>query len=263
MHVPFLHSAPTVSVLRLQGIIASGGPGRLNDATLAPLIERAFRKGKPRAVALVLNSPGGSPVQSSLIASRIRRLSDEKNVPVIAFIEDVAASGGYWLASAADEIIADPNSIVGSIGVISAGFGFDQFIAKHGIERRVYTAGKSKSMLDPFRPEQPEDVARLRDLQDSIHEAFINQVKARRGDKLAQNDDLFTGAIWVGEKAKEVGLIDGIGHLVPIMKDRFGKSTRFVTYKQKRPFLSRFGASLAATVLDGLEDRATYARFGL
>ena len=263
MHVPFLNSAPTIAILRLQGVIASGGAGRLNDASLAPLIEKAFRKGKPKAVALVLNSPGGSPVQSSLIAARIRRLADEKNVPVLAFVEDVAASGGYWLATAADEIFADPNSIVGSIGVISAGFGFTDLIAKHGIERRVYTAGKSKSMLDPFRPEQPDDVARLRDLQEQIHEAFIAQVKSRRGAKLAETDDLFTGEIWVGEKAQAVGLIDGIGHIVPTMKARFGKDTRFVTYKQRRPFLSRFGAAVTGNVTAALEDRVAFARFGL
>ncbi|PZX15839.1 serine protease SohB [Palleronia aestuarii] len=262
--IPFLSSDPVVAVLRLQGIIASGGAGaRLSDAGLAPLIEKAFRRGKPKAVALILNSPGGSPVQSSLIAARIRRLADERKIPVVAFVEDVAASGGYWLASAADEIYADGNSIVGSIGVISAGFGFDEFIARQGVERRVYTAGRSKSMLDPFKPENPEDVARLRQLQDQIHASFIDQVKARRGAKLSDDEDLFTGEFWVGERAKAIGLVDGIGHMVPVMKARFGEKTRFVTYKQRRPFLSRFGAALGGAAIGSLEERVAYARFGL
>ncbi len=262
--IPFLAKDPVVAIVRLQGIIASAGAGvRLSDAGLAPLIEKAFRRGRPRAVALVINSPGGSPAQSSLIAARIRRLSSETGVPVVAFVEDVAASGGYWLAVAADEIYADANSILGSIGVISAGFGLNGLIERYGIERRVYTAGKSKSMLDPFRPENPDDVARLRDLQDQIHDGFIAHVKARRGPKLADDPRLFSGEVWVGERAREMGLIDGIGHIVPVMKERFGKKTRFVTYKQRRPFLSRFGASVVADALSGIEDRAAFARFGL
>ena len=261
--IPFVTKDPVVAGLRLQGIIAGGSPARLNDIGLAPTIEKAFRRGRPAAVALLLNSPGGSPVQSSLIAARIRRLADEKGIPVIAFVEDVAASGGYWLATAADEIYADANSIVGSIGVISAGFGFNKFISRYGVERRVYTAGDSKAMLDPFQPEKDEDIARLRELQDQIHGTFKAQVRARRGARLADDPALFTGEIWVGARAQEKGLIDGIGHMVPVMKDRFGARTRFVTYKQRRPFLSRFGARLAADALAGVEDRAAYARFGL
>lgn len=261
-YIPFVSKIPTVAVLRLQGVIAAGTPARLNDASLAPVIEKAFRRGKPKAVALLLNSPGGSPVQSSLIAGRIRRLAAEKGIPVFAFVEDVAASGGYWLATAADEIYADDNSIVGSIGVISAGFGFSTLINRYGIERRVYTAGKSKSMLDPFQPEKPEDVARLKAIQSEVHERFIAQVKAQRGDRLATDRDLFNGEFWVGAKAREVGLIDGIGHLVPVMKERFGDKTRFVTYKQKKPFLSRFGASLFGQAMGEVEDRAAFARFG-
>jgi len=262
--IPFLNSDPLVAVLRLQGVIAAGGAGaRLNDAGLSTLIERAFRRGKPKAVALVLNSPGGSPVQSSLIAARIRRLADEKGVPVVAFVEDVAASGGYWLATAADEIFVDRNSIVGSIGVISASFGLSEFIARNGIERRVYTSGKSKSMLDPFKPENPDDVARLKDLQNQIHESFIAHVKDRRGAKLPADDHLFTGEIWVGERACEMGLADGIGHLAPVMKERFGQKTRFVEYKQRRPFLSRFGAALMRAGTDAVEDKLAFARFGL
>ncbi len=162
--IPFLKSPPRVAVIRLQGIIASGGRmgAGLNDATLAPVIERAFRRGKPAAVALAVNSPGGSPVQSALIAARIRRLAEEKKLPVHAFVEDVAASGGYWLATAADEIWVDASSVVGSIGVISASFGFPDFLTRHGIERRVHTAGKSKSFLDPFRPEDPSPRRRRR-----------------------------------------------------------------------------------------------------
>ncbi|TMV62506.1 S49 family peptidase, partial [Thioclava sp. BHET1] len=171
--IPFLKTPPRVAVLRLSGVIAAGRRGGLNDAALAPLIERAFAKGKPAAVALVINSPGGSPVQTALIAARIRRLSAEKGVPVHAFVEDIAASGGYWLACAADQIWIDDSSIVGSIGVISSSFGFHELIARHGIERRVHTAGASKSFMDPFRPEKPEDVARLKALQEPIHDAFI------------------------------------------------------------------------------------------
>ncbi|WP_099825657.1 S49 family peptidase [Oceaniglobus indicus] len=261
--IPFIAKPPVVAVIRLQGTIASGGRGSLNDAGLAGMIEKAFRRGKPAAVALSINSPGGSPVQSSLIAARIRRLSDEKGVPVHGFVEDVAASGGYWLATAADRIWVDETSIVGSIGVISASFGLDQLIERHGITRRVYTAGQSKSMLDPFQPEKAEDVARLRTLQDRIHARFIEQVRSRRGSRLPEGRDLFTGDIWVGRDAIDVGLVDGIGHLVPKMKELFGDKVRFVGYSQRRPFLSRFGLSLGEAAIGALEDRAAYARFGL
>lgn len=258
----FLTSAPKVSVIRLQGVIATGARGQLNDAGLAPLIEKAFRKGKPKAVALVINSPGGSPAQSSLIAARIRRLADEKKVPVYAFVEDVAASGGYWLACAADEIYTDATSIVGSIGVISAGFGFHELIGRYGVERRVYTAGKSKSMLDPFRPEKEEDVTRLRAIQDQLHETFIAHVKASRGDRLSEGD-YFTGDIWVGAKAAEIGLTDGVAHIVPKMKELFGDKTAFRVYQQRRSLFSRFGMQLATDAAAALDERAAYARFGL
>ncbi|WP_108485168.1 S49 family peptidase [Oceaniglobus ichthyenteri] len=261
--IPFVPKHPAVSVIRLQGVISSSGRGGLNDAGLAGLIEKAFAKGRPRAVALVINSPGGSPVQSSLIAARIRRLSQEKKLPVHAFVEDVAASGGYWLASAADYIWADETSIVGSIGVISSGFGLEDFIERYGIKRRVYTAGNSKSMLDPFQPENPEDVARLKQLQEQIHQAFIHQITTRRAGKMPEGRDLFTGEIWAGQGAQEVGLIDGIAHLVPKMKDLFGDKVRFNVFSQKRPFLARFGMSLGDAALATLEDRAAFARFGL
>lgn len=262
--IPFLNRAPLVAVLRLQGMITSGGgPGRLNDAALAPMIEAAFRRGKPKAVALVINSPGGSPVQSALIAARIRRLAEETKLPVHAFVEDVAASGGYWLATAADDIHVDGNSIVGSIGVISAGFGLHDLIGRYGVERRVYTSGRSKSQLDPFQPENPEDVARLRSLQDQVHQNFIAQVKARRGDRLAQDDSLFTGEFWVGTRAVDLGLADGLGHLVPMMKDRYGDKVRFRAYGPRRPLLARFGLSLVHEVMAGAEERALYARYGI
>lgn len=261
--IPFIPQEPVVSVVRLQGVIASGGRGTsMNDAGMAPLIERAFGRGKPKAVALVINSPGGSPSQSSLIAARIRRLADEKEIPVYAFVEDVAASGGYWLACAADEIYVDENSVVGSIGVISAGFGFHDLIARYGIERRVHTSGETKSKLDPFQPEKPEDLIWLKGLQQQIHDSFIAHVKRRRGDKLA-SDDLFNGDVWVGEKAQENGLVDGVGHLVPKMKELFGKKTRFAVYRQRRPVLARFGASVFEGAAQEFETRAHYARFGL
>ena len=253
---------PAVSVLRLQGAIGVGGARSLTDAGLAPLIEAAFR-GRPAAVALQINSPGGSPVQSSLIASRIRRLSEEKRVPVIAFVEDVAASGGYWLATAADEIFCDPGSLLGSIGVISAGFGFQDLIARLGVERRVHTAGRSKSMLDPFRPEKPEDVERLDSWLVQLHDVFVAHVRARRGVRLADHPDLFSGEVWIGERAVSVGLADGIGHLVPTIKARFGDKVRFRRYARRRPFLSRFAIAVAEGAAGLLEERAAFARFGL
>lgn len=265
--------APRVAVIRLQGAIGLTRPGAagLSDAALAPVIERAFRRGRPAAVALIINSPGGSPVQSSLIAARIRRLAEEKQIPVHAFVEDVAASGGYWLATAADDIWADETSVVGSIGVISAGFGLDQLIARHGVERRVHTAGGSKSFLDPFRPEKPEDVARLTRLLEDMHRVFKAQVVARRGTRLAAGADLFTGEIWTGAQALGTGLIDGIGHAVPRLKALYGDKVRLVPYGPKRGWLGRFGAqagsALGAEAADALigaaEERALWARYGL
>ncbi|MEC3862837.1 S49 family peptidase [Mesobacterium sp. TK19101] len=261
--IPFVKSSPVVSVVRLQGAIGMNGRGSLNDTSLAPVLEKAFRKGKPDAVALEINSPGGSPVQSSLIGARIRRLAEECEVPVFAFVEDVAASGGYWLASAADEVFADESSILGSIGVISAGFGLNVLLSRQGIERRVHTAGTSKSMLDPFLPEKPEDVERLNRLLEELHDNFIGHVKSRRGAKLADTPDLFTGEIWIGRSAVQVGLADGIGHLVPVMKDRFGDKVRFRRYGARKPLLMRFGAQAAQEALAGIEERAQFARFGL
>lgn len=261
--IPFMKSNPTVAVIRMQGVIASGSRGALNDQSLAPLIQKAFTKGKPDAVALAINSPGGSPTQSSLISARIRRLAEEKDVKVYAFVEDVAASGGYYIACAADEIWVDRHSITGSIGVISAGFGFNELIDRYGIERRVYTAGKSKSLADPFRAENPEDIARIKALQEHIHAGFIDHVKSRRGDRLNAETELFDGSIWVGDEAMPTGLIDGVGHLVPKMKEVFGDKVRFRPYAQKKPLLSRFGASVVGDAMSEIEDRAAFARFGL
>lgn len=261
--IPFVKTPPTVAVIRLSGTIGAGVRAPLSDEGMAPVIERAFRKGKPAAVALVINSPGGSPVQSALIGARIRRLADEKNIPVHCFVEDVAASGGYWLACAADDIWADYGSIVGSIGVISAGFGAHVFLARQGVERRVYTAGKSKSMLDPFRPESEEDVTRLKSILGDMHDGFIDWVKIRRGAKLTQGSDLFTGEIWLGKAAAKLGLIDGLGHLEPKMKELYGDKVRFVRYGKKRPLLQRFGAQITHDAIAGIEERAAYARFGL
>lgn len=262
--IPFLKSEPTVAVVRLSGMIAAGTrPGMLNDVTLAPLLEKAFKRGKPQAVALLINSPGGSPAQSSLIAHRIRRLSDEHDVPVYAFVEDVAASGGYYLAVAADQIWLDHHSIAGSIGVISAGFGFQELIARYGVERRVHTAGRSKSFLDPFQPEKTDDVERLKQLQEQIHATFIGYVTERRGSRLTEHPDLFTGEVWIGQGAVDEGLAEGIAHLEPKMKEIFGDKVRFNRYTLRRSLFQRFGAQLLSGAGETLEERAMFARYGL
>lgn len=266
-------SAPTVTVVRLSGTIGVGTPlrpaltlGGVNDA-----LERAFRRKGIAAVALVVNSPGGSAAQSSLIASRIGRLAEQHKVKTLAFVEDIAASGGYWLSLAADEIYADRNSIVGSIGVIAATFGFVEAMKKMGVERRVYTAGRNKVILDPFLPEKAEDVKRLQELQADVHETFKQAVRDRRGSRLKESDDLFSGAFWSGQRALELGLIDGLGEMHAVLKQKFGDKTEIVeVYKgggwlQRRlgGFSAEAGASLAAGILDELEVRALWARFGL
>ncbi len=258
--IPFLKKPPVVPVIRLQGAIGTGRNG-LSDAALAPVIEKAFRM-KPAAVALAVNSPGGSPVQSSLIAARIRRLADEKGIEVHAFVEDVAASGGYWLACAADRIWVDASSLVGSIGVIFASFGFPELLARQGVERRVVTAGANKSLADPFLPQRPEDIERLKALQGPIHEAFIAHVKARRGARLS-GGDLFNADVWVGHKAVDLGLADGVAHLVPRMKELHGDKVRLVPMGRRRGLLSRFGLNLADEALAVVEERAMFARWGL
>jgi len=258
-YIPFIKKPALVPVIRLQGAIGMGRGG-LSDAALAPVIEKAFAV-KPAAVALVINSPGGSPVQSSLIAARIRRLADEKNIPVHAFVEDVAASGGYWLACAGDDIWVDDSSILGSIGVIFASFGFTEIMARQGIERRVITAGKSKSFADPFLPQKPEDIARLKALQEPIHAAFIAHVQSRRAARLKSDEDLFNADVWVGQKAVEVGLADGTGHLVPKLRALYGDKVRLRPMGMRKGFLSRFG--IADSLWDSLQERALLSRFGL
>jgi len=279
----FQQSRPLVAVLRLSGVIGQVGPLRsgLSLARVAPAIERAFNLPRVRAVALSINSPGGSPVQSSLIARRIRQLATEKKVPVVAFAEDVAASGGYWLACAADEIYADANSIVGSIGVIAAGFGFSELIDKVGIERRVYTAGERKSLLDPFSREIPEDVQRLKAIQAEVHAGFQDWVRERRGDRLrGRPEDLFNGEFWVGKRALELGLIDGIDDLRSAMRRRFGDDVRLRQVGGERSWLRRrlssgsteflpeglaglLPGNWAEDLLAAVETRSLWGRFGL
>jgi len=266
---------PVVPVVRLSGVIAAGGllgSRGLSIESTAPLLARAFAQRHAKAVALAINSPGGSPVQSALIAQRIRLLAREKNLPVIAFVEDVAASGGYWLACAADEIIADASSIVGSIGVISAGFGFKDLIAKIGVERRLHTSGERKSMLDPFRDENPDDVERLKRLQVEIHEGFKAWVRERRGVKLKVDEAmLFTGEFWTGSRGLELGLVDSLGELRGVLQARYGAKVHLPVIAPRRRFLQRFGLggssggidSIGPSTLAALEERAHWQRFGL
>jgi len=234
--------APVVAVIRLHGVIGRLGPLRsgLTLAGLATVIERAFKMKHLKAVAISVNSPGGSPVQSSLIFKRLRALAEEKDVPILAFTEDAAASGGYWLACAGDEIYADENSIVGSIGVISGGFGFPELMKRIGVERRLHTAGENKSMLDPFQPEKDEDVQRLHALQSDIHESFMDLVRSRRGKRLkGEEKEVFSGAFWTGNRALQLGLVDGIGDLRTVLRDRFGDKVRMRLVQVRRGFLSR------------------------
>jgi signal peptide peptidase SppA len=273
----FQEPPPVVSVLRLAGVI--GGLGRfrrgLNLASQAHLIERAFKTPRLGAVALAVNSPGGSPVQSALIGQRIRALAEEKEVPVIAFCEDVAASGGYWLACAADEIYAHESSIIGSIGVISAGFGFPELLSKIGVERRIHTAGERKSMLDPFRAEQTEDVERLKSIQSDIHHGFKDYVRARRGERLKGDEaELFNGEFWTGRRAAELGLVDGLGDLRQVMRARFGEKVRLRVIDGPRRWRLPFGiasgavpgpdlATAAHALVEAAEERALWSRYGL
>ncbi len=253
-----------IPIVRLEGVISSGGRfgGGINDQNLAVLINKAFEVPRAKAVALIINSPGGSPAQSSLIAARIRRLADKKEIPVLAFCEDVAASGGYWLACAADEIFADENSIIGSIGVISAGFGFHELLSRQGIERRVYTSGEEKSMLDPFSPERKDDIKRLKIIQKAIHTNFKTYVSERRGNRIAGND-IFTGEVWESKRAKELGLIDNLGHWEPVLKERFGDTIRFKKMDKKRPFISKLGGVFFSGLNETIDNRISFSRFGL
>ena len=265
---------PVVAVVRLSGAIGSAGRFRigLSLAGLAGPLERAFSLPRLAGVALAVNSPGGAAAQSSLIFNRIRALAREKQVPVLAFGEDVVASGGYMLACASDEISVDESSIVGSIGVISTGFGFQDLIARIGVERRVHAAGAHKGMLDPFRPERPEDAARLEAVQRDVHAAFIALVRERRGDRLKEAPDLFSGAFWSGREAVSLGLADGVGDLRSVLRRRFGEDVRLPVIEARRPWWRRSlptteaGPALAGlgdALAGGLEERALWARYGL
>jgi signal peptide peptidase SppA len=275
----FRNPPPVVAVVRFEGAI---GPrqwrGALSLASHAAALGRAFAARRLSAVALSVNSPGGSPVQSALLYRRIRQLAEEKKVPVFAFAEDVAASGGYWLALAGDEIYAEEASLLGSIGVVTSSFGLYRLIDRLGIERRLHTAGERKSMLDPFLPEDPADVARLSGLQQDIHESFKDHVRRRRAGKIDAGDDsLFSGEVLTGRMALARGLIDGIGDLRSVMRARFGDNVRLLpiaTERRRRWWLPRLRpsggdephgpfATPIADFLGWLEARALWARFGL
>jgi signal peptide peptidase SppA len=268
----FTNPPPVVAVVRLTGFISAAGSGLtrhgLNIAGVAGPLKAAFEAKRLAAVALVVNSPGGSPVQSALIAKRIRAHAAEKKVPVLAFVEDLAASGGYWLAAAADEIIVDDCSILGSIGVVTSGFGLHEAIGRLGIQRRLYTQGEHKRMLDPFLPENPEDVARLKALQAEMHDSFKAYVRGRRGDKLKGSDaELFNGDVWTGRKAVELGLADAIGDARSVLRSRFGDKVclRVVGARRSwlRRILGRAEGDLPAGLLAAVEDRLMWGRFGL
>lgn len=275
--------AEKVAVVRLEGPIGAVGAGRggLTADNLESNLKRAFDTERLRAVVLVINSPGGSPAQSEYIAERIRQLSSEKGVRVLAFCEDVAASGGYWIACAADEIYAAHTSMVGSIGVVSSGFGWQDLIGRFGVERRVYTAGENKSRLDPFMGEKAEDVEWLRGLQEDLHATFITWVRQRRGAKLVGTDaELFSGDVWIGRGAVDAGLVDGIGVLRSVIAERFPDAELEVIASPK-PLLARLTGSVSAgdsamssttsQAVDGamsgivaaVERRAQWMRFGL
>jgi signal peptide peptidase SppA len=267
---------PVVKVLRLNGAIgmSTGLRKGLALSTVALPVAKLFADKSVVAAAIVINSPGGSPVQAALIHDRIRALAKEQGIKVMTFAEDVAASGGYMLALAGDEIYAHPNSIVGSIGVVSAGFGFEKLIEKIGVDRRVYHAGERKAMLDPFQPENPKDVEHLESLQREVHETFKQMVRDRRPNKLtADEKDLFSGAFWTGAKAKEMGLIDGVGDLRTICRQKFGDKVEFQVITPRRPWFSLDAfasktdyeprADFTTGLIAALEERALWSRFGL
>ena len=268
---------PLVPVVRLSGVIAASGGRRrgISLEAVEPQLKKAFSIKGAKAVALVINSPGGSPVQSSLIGQRVRDLARKANVPVLAFCEDVAASGGYWLAASADEIYVNPASIIGSIGVVSAGFGFDRAIDRIGVDRRVYTAGENKMILDPFQPEAESEVERLKSLQQEIHRQFIDYVVDRRGAKLTgEHDDLFSGAFWTGAAAVDLGLVDGIGECRRLVTERFGDNVDLLTINPKRRLFDGLGGlpgtltgHVAADIVDETValavERAHLSRYGL
>lgn len=270
----FIQPKEKVAVLRMSGVIADTSVMRragINYHKFDEAIDKAFELKNLRAVALVINSPGGSPAQCSLLSGCIRALVEEKEIPVYAFVEDVAASGGYWLACIGDEIYAQETSIIGSIGVISAGFGMDAFIKKHDITRRVHTSGRDKSFLDPFKPERADDVDRLKSIQEEMHESFKDWVIDRRGGILRESQDkLMEGAFWTGTKALEYGLIDGIGNVNNVMKSKFGKEIKFVDCSpEKKSFLASLlplGGDAKVDIgalVDVAEEKSLWNRFGL
>jgi serine protease SohB len=275
----FRGDIPVVPVVRLTGTIGFSTPLRpgITMAGVGRLLERAFSMRRAKAVALLINSPGGSPVQSHLVYKRVRQLADEKKLPVIVFIEDVGASGGYMIACAGDEIYCDPFSIVGSIGVVGATFGLDKAIQRLGIERRVYTSGDRKATLDPFLPENPDDVARIKAIQNDIHEGFIGLVKTRRGGKLKGPESaLFSGEYWAGEQALQYGLVDGLGEVRSLLRERFGDKVLLPLVADRGWFGRRIAgigsrvipglagsAGLAEEFLSAAETRAIWARYGL
>jgi signal peptide peptidase SppA len=269
-----------VPVVRLSGIIGFSTPLKpgLTLTAVARALDRAFALRHAKAVALAINSPGGSPVQSHLIFRRIRQLADEKKIPVIAFVEDVGASGGYMIACAADEIVCDRSSIIGSIGVIGASFGFAEAMKKVGVERRIFTSGENKSMLDPFLPVKPEDAERLKSIQNEIHEDFIALVKARRGLRLAGPEKtLFSGEYWTGQTALGYGLVDQVGDLRSTLRERYGKDVLTPLVVGERGWFGRQlpgvdwtggdelwnGTALAEEMVSAIEARALWARYGL
>jgi signal peptide peptidase SppA len=275
LHIDRLWSrAPVVAVLRFEGVIMSRARrDGVSLASHAMAIERAFRVSNLVAVAVVVNSPGGSAVQSALLFRRIRELADEKRIPVISFAEDVAASGGYWLALAGDEIFSEETSILGSIGVISASFGFSQLIERLGVERRLHTAGEQKSWLDPFLPENPSDVERLAVLQHDIHRAFKEHVQRRRAGKIdARDESLFNGDVLTGRMAVNRGLVDGIGELRGVMRARYGDKVKLRPFAAERrrwplwrrlPFAAGGPVLAISDVADWIEARLLWAKFGL
>ena len=267
----FFKNKPLIAHIRLSGVIGYVGRFQqgLSYSSHHEIIKKAFSLKKAKAVAISINSPGGSPVQSHLLYSLIRKLAEEKKIKVITFAEDVAASGGYMLACAGDEIYANASSIVGSIGVIYSGFGFQDLIKKAGVERRVHTAGKSKSILDPFMEEKPEDIVKLKAIQEDLHKEFIQLVKNSRKEKIkaSSDDSLFNGEFWAGTKAKEQGLIDGIGNVFQVLEDKFGKDVKIKNFEKQEGWLKKkLSSSMANAVssaMTELETRSFWNRFGL
>ncbi len=255
-----------VPVVRLDGVVGRAGrlARGLSLTGVEDAIEKAFGMTRASAVAVVVNSPGGSPVQSRLIHDRIRALAEEKQKRVLVFCEDVAASGGYMLACSGDEIFADESSLIGSIGVIGAGFGAHEALAKLGLERRVYTAGKHKLRLDPFQPEREGDRTFVHEIQGAIHESFIALVQSRRRDKLDEDSELFEGDVWTGLEAVRLGLIDATGHLPAVLREKFGEDVQIKKIPAaKQPLGARLLGGGADTLLASIEDRISWARFGL